>query len=412
MNETTRRVRELYELFPYPSGSPAIRVGFDVRYVLSLGELSRPTGGCLRVLDAGCGRALGLIGAASVQSDVEFLGVDLNRVALGEAQIECQRRKLANVRFLETDLEGLDLAEEKFDVIHSSGVIHHLTDPRAALKALGERLAPHGILALMVYGHRAPTQRVARAVKAITCESDPLVERLAIARELIRELAVFDPDDATWKAANEADDVEFVDRYLHPCERSYDIDSLFELIRSSGLKFLCWSNPSDWNPELCLPSEQLSSRLTNQSDLERFKLSLAIRRPGKLELYLCKPDNRLRELPKAEALDDLVLCVHPEVTFEVEYRSIWKESRIEKISTRLRGGESITIPPSPLASAALLLAQTAEPFHGADMIGALTTEGLAPDQARQTVMKLLERELVYSPHPATLSPSISPALAI
>jgi len=84
MNETTRAVRELYESFPYPSGTPTIRLGFDARYLLSLSERCRPKGGTIRVLDAGCGRALGLIGAANLQPDIDFLGIDLNRVALAQ----------------------------------------------------------------------------------------------------------------------------------------------------------------------------------------------------------------------------------------------------------------------------------------------------------------------------------------
>jgi methylase of polypeptide subunit release factors len=38
----------------------------------------------LRVLDAGCGRGIGLLGSATLQPDVLFDGVDLNRVALAE----------------------------------------------------------------------------------------------------------------------------------------------------------------------------------------------------------------------------------------------------------------------------------------------------------------------------------------
>ena len=108
MDETTRSVRELYEAFPYPSGTPNLRVGFDARYLLSLGTLPRPAAATIEVLDAGCGRALGLIGAAATQSDVRFTGVDMNRVALDDARAEASRRGLENIRFLEGDLARLE----------------------------------------------------------------------------------------------------------------------------------------------------------------------------------------------------------------------------------------------------------------------------------------------------------------
>ena len=398
MNETTLAVRELYETFPYPSGTPTIRLGFDARYLLSLSEQCRPTGGTIRVLDAGCGRALGLIGAASLQPDVDFLGIDLNRVALKQAGAQVEARGLKNVRLVESNLEQLEMSDTEFDIIHSSGVIHHLNDPERALRSLGDRLAPHGVLALMVYGQRDPMQRVAAAVRALTDEAEPLGTRLSVARQMIMDLSLADPDNATWKSAHEVDDVEFVDRYLHPCERFYDIDSLFDLIDASGLEFMSWADPAAWNPRRELTSELLAERLSGQSAIERYKLALSINRPGKLELYLCKPGNRLRQRPVLEKLDDLPLNVHPEVTLTLEHRGIWCESMIERISLRLRGAEPLHLNPGPVASAAVMLATSSEPFLGRDMVRALGESGLNREQATEVIRDLFELELIYSPH--------------
>ena len=398
MNETTRAVRELYETFPYPSGTPTIRLGFDARYLLSLSERCRPKGGTIRVLDAGCGRALGLIGAASLQPDVDFLGIDLNRVALKQANAQVKTRGLKNVRLVESNLEQLELPEQEFDIIHSSGVIHHLNDPERALRSLGERLAPHGVLALMVYGRRDPMQRVAAAVRVLTDESEPLGTRLTVARQMVQDLAAADPNDATWKSANEVDDVEFVDRYLHPCERFYDIDSLFELIDSSGLQFMSWADPATWDPRRELTSELLIERLNRQSDRDRYKLAFSIHRPGKLELYLCKPGNRLRQKRALENLDELPLNVHPEVTLTLEHRGLWCESMIERISLQLRGADPVHLNPGPVASAAVMLATSTEPFIGRDMVRALGEIGLSPEQATEVIRDLFELELIYSPH--------------
>ena len=46
----------------------------------------------------------------------------------------------------------MDLQDEgRFDYINSVGVLHHLRDPLAGLKALGQRLAPQGLLHLFLY---------------------------------------------------------------------------------------------------------------------------------------------------------------------------------------------------------------------------------------------------------------------
>jgi len=55
--------------------------------------------------------------------------------------------------------------------------------------------------------------------------------------------------------------------YLHPQETSYDLEGLMALIKSSGLHFAGFSNPSVWNPARLLKGELLSrARSLSPSD--------------------------------------------------------------------------------------------------------------------------------------------------
>ena len=58
-----------------------------------------------------------------------------------------------------------------FDVILSSGVVHHLVDPLAGLQRLREHLAPHGVLSLMVYG-RHGRESLYRVVQGLSAEEE------------------------------------------------------------------------------------------------------------------------------------------------------------------------------------------------------------------------------------------------
>jgi len=84
MDEITRAVRDLYERYRYAAGGPAQRVATDAWLLLSYVERSRGKSGRLQVLDAGCGRGVGTLGCAVLGPDVDFLGIDINRVALKE----------------------------------------------------------------------------------------------------------------------------------------------------------------------------------------------------------------------------------------------------------------------------------------------------------------------------------------
>lgn len=402
MDALTRSVRDLYEAFPYPSGPPTLRLGADARYLLSQSALPRPGGGPIRVLDAGCGRGSALLGAAATQPEVEFLGVDLNRVGLAEARAEAGHRGLANARFAEVDVQtlaGLEAPPGGFDVIHSCGVIHHLADPDRALALLGERLAPHGVLALMVYGRRGPVARVAAAIEAVSPASEPLDERLRAGRALVRELHERAPDDADWESALRASDTEFVDRYLHPCERAYDVPALFSLIEGSGLRFLEWASPEEWEPELAAAD--------GLGQVERFRLAEKMRRPGKLELYLCRPEGGPRPPLGAAELLDAILLANPEVVFEVRRRHTPRETRIERVATKLRLAEPVRYAPGALASAVLLLSETEGPFLGRELVDALVRSGRHSGEARATLRELVQREVLFAPHPVDVGAAVA-----
>lgn len=402
MDEITRAVRDLYEQFSYPSGPPVIRVGFDARLLLSFGRLERPAGRAIRVLDAGCGRGMGLLAAASLQPDVEFLGVDLNRVGLEEIERTARSRKIENVKTAAVDLmnlEGLEVPDGGFDVIHSSGVIHHLADPRAGLTHLARSLAPHGVLSLMVYSDRGREgiHPVARAIALLADEGASIGERLKLGRELVRQRAEHS-DDEMWRKASEVDNVEFVDRYLHPCERSYDVASLWDLVEASGLTFLRWVFPHSWEVAADLEKGELRERAEALPPRERFRLMQEFRRGGRLQLYVCHPENGPRPSLGADEVDAAAFALHPEGVLETVTRGAWGNTRIEKISWRDSDDCAAVLPKGPLARSALILREQNLPFRGRALVEALAVEGYPAALSRRTILELLRRDILYRPH--------------
>ncbi len=401
-------VRSFYERFPYPtSRTPMLRLGFDARVVCSRGHLGRPVGLRRQILDAGCGRGVGLVTAGTLHPEASVLGVDLCHASLADARSEIERRKLTNTRVEEVDLmtlEGLDVPDGGFHVIYSSGVLHHLSDPLAGLRNLADVLAPSGVLVLMVYGAigRRHVKRVSSALAAWIEPGLELSMQLGQARLFVEALAEDSNPDCPWSEAAKMPDTEFADRYLHPLETDYDVPGLFDLVESAGLRFLRWCCPEQWSLDDHLAEGPMRDSIEALPERERFTVIEQIVRPRNMQAYLCQQGNGPRQLPPAEEWDSLSFAVNAEVHFDVGTRSLWCSTRMESVTYVIRGIPAQNLETPILAGAGLILSGQNEPFLGSTLIGALVEDGFSPAEGRQALGELLRRELIYVPHPADL----------
>jgi SAM-dependent methyltransferase/uncharacterized protein YbaR (Trm112 family) len=98
----------------------------------------------LRVLDAGCGMGRWLHFAR--QEGAEIVGMDVS-AAIDVAAA----REGDGADFVQADLRFPPFAPESFDLVYSLGVVHHLQDPLAGVRALARLVRPGGELRLYVY---------------------------------------------------------------------------------------------------------------------------------------------------------------------------------------------------------------------------------------------------------------------
>ncbi len=108
----------------------------------------------LRVLDFGCGPGYDLVGFATHSRPARLVGVDVSKSSLAEA-----RRRLAlhgaAPELLHHDVNAgpLPLHDGSFDLVHSSGVLHHTTDARVGLRELRRLVKTGGVAQVMVYNY-------------------------------------------------------------------------------------------------------------------------------------------------------------------------------------------------------------------------------------------------------------------
>jgi len=395
----------MYEQFSYPAvADPDIRLGSHVRLLLSYGQIRRAARRPLRCLDAGCGRANGTLGAAITQPDVQFTAIDINRVALGDARAKADQLGLENIRFQEVDLmtlEGLHAPEGGFDVIVSSGVLHHLASPDEGLRQLRRVLAPHGVLSLMVYGTlgRESLYRMVRALDVLIPRDRPVAERLAVARGLARLPTADALRVGPIELTETLHDNEFVDRYLNVNERSYDVASLWTLLERHGLRCLRWVEPEDWAlPAGTPPNEDIAAHLT---ELQRYQLVEQIGWRPRLSIVAGTRENSPRQLPARDRWPSLSFALNPDVSIEVETRNLRQTQRVERVSYRLRVCPAVQLT-GLIASVLLMLRDQTVPFLGNDLIQKLRVDRIDRDAVLDVLAELVDREIVFCPHPTEL----------
>lgn len=103
------------------------------------------------VLDAGCGSGIPLRQFAHWPSEVVAADISTAVDACRE-----QFRSHPHISFVQADLNALPLPERAFDVVWSSGVLHHTPDTFAALSSVVRHVKIGGRIAFYVYVKKAP----------------------------------------------------------------------------------------------------------------------------------------------------------------------------------------------------------------------------------------------------------------
>ncbi len=297
--DITQAVQNLYERFPFPPDpvSGGLPPGWNWRWSWSFAHSFctglRPAPRPIRILDAGCGTGVSTEYLAFQNPQASVTAVDLSEASLAIARM---RPASANVHFEQMSITEIARLEGPFDFINCVGVLHHMSDPVAGIRALADQLAPGGLLHVFVYADlgRFEIQLMQEAIRILRSGEDPLADGLKVGRGLFEALS---PDNRLVKAEAERwalenrDDACFVDMYVHVQEIRYTIPKLFALVDASGLQFQGFSNPQFWQLERLLhKAPWLLERSAYLSERERYRLvELLDPVVSWYELFLCKP---------------------------------------------------------------------------------------------------------------------------
>jgi len=243
MDDITRKVSEMYARFPYPSPRAHGRRLRELANLLKIfgAETQYDLSG-KSVLDAGTGTGHRLIEAAATFKNTRFTAVDISDASLAIARQAAVHADLHNLDFQCVNLMADDKILGTFDVVLSMGVIHHLSDPARGVRALVRNLAEDGILFLYIYGKHGGIERLRRK-QIVSLLLNGNREDFELGIRLVKELG-FNSLEYGWNLNfddEESRNALIVDAYLNVNETLFDTDSIFDLMRSSGVdRFLVY----------------------------------------------------------------------------------------------------------------------------------------------------------------------------
>lgn len=202
----------------------------------------------LDILIAGCGTNQASV-FAFMNPDAKVVAVDISQPSLDHQQYLKDKHGLFNLELHLLPIEELPSLGMDFDLVVSTGVLHHMTDPQVGMNAVASCLRPDGAMGLMLYAKYGRTglellQSLFRDLGLGQNESS-----IAMVRET---LSLLSPDHLVQPylkmARNLQSDAVLVDTFLHGRERSYTVDDCIELVSTAGLVFQGWFNNAPHYP--------------------------------------------------------------------------------------------------------------------------------------------------------------------
>lgn len=189
------------------------------------------------ILVAGCGTNQAAVIAYN-NRDARVVALDVSEQSLGHHQFLKTKYELNNLELHRLPIEEIATLQQDFDLIISTGVLHHLASPEIGLQSLAQCLRPDGVVAIMLYAKygRIGVDMMQSVFRDMGLGQDDT--SVLMVREALAALAPDHPVRSYMAIAPDLGyDAGLVDTFLHGRERNYSVGECQELVASSGLVF-------------------------------------------------------------------------------------------------------------------------------------------------------------------------------
>ena len=276
-------VRAFYERHPYPppvDGLDRYRERWDDgqrrRADSHLFWPDEPYREDRSVLVAGCGTSQAAKYALRWPR-ARVIGIDVSTTSIEKTEALKHKYGLDNLELHQLPVERATELGHRFEHVVCTGVLHHLPDPDAGLRALRDVLAPGGAMHLMVY---APYGRAGVYLLQAYCRELGIGASAPEIQHLAESLRALPPDHPLVPLLRNApdfrDEAALADALLNPQDRPYSVPQLFDFIDRAGLQFGRWVRQAAYLPQCgalaASPHQPLLARLPAQAQYAAVEL--------------------------------------------------------------------------------------------------------------------------------------------
>ena len=223
------------------------------------------------VLVAGCG-TWQAAKFAVCHPAARVVAVDVSTTSLEHTEALKQKYDLTNLETRQLAIESAGELDQHFDLIVCTGVLHHLVDPDAGLRALRSVLKPDGAMYLMVYAPYGRTgvymfQEYCRRLGIGTSQQE--IDDLTA---VLKTLPEHHPLVSMLRGSRNALDAgALVDALLNPRDRAYSVPEVFDFIERNDLLLRRWYWQAAYSPRCgAIADTPHASRLATLPEREQY----------------------------------------------------------------------------------------------------------------------------------------------
>ena len=202
----------------------------------------------LDILVAGCGTNQAAV-FAHTNPQARVVAIDVSGPSLDHHRLLKEKYGLTNLDLHLLPIEEVGSLGRDFDLVVSTGVLHHLASPETGMQALAARLRPDGVAAIMLYARYG---RIGVEIMQAIFREIGLAQDEASLFTVKEAIALLPADHPVRSYLSFAPDLRFdaglVDTFLHGRDRSYTVDDCLDLVASAGLVFQGWFLKSAYEP--------------------------------------------------------------------------------------------------------------------------------------------------------------------